>query len=199
MSARHSSYSDRIEPKPRPHSPDGLPASTSLAFCRKVLVPRDMLETDRKMTIIAIHITCTVRFFALPVAESCKPQIFAFLIKKNKCHARVQPTAVTATSEEPLTQGMKQDITVRSTDEGRYACHTYHTLVLGRVGQIYTRYFEYLGCNIIHPRAFTYVPGTAVDKALVVRTSLRYTSLFSYSLRIGNISESALMFTDCCI
>ena len=46
----HASYSARIELKPRPTCPDGLPVSAYLAFCRKVLVRRDMFERRRKFS-----------------------------------------------------------------------------------------------------------------------------------------------------
>ena len=48
MSACHTSYSVRMELKPRGTCPDGLPVSTYLAFCRNVLVRRDMFERRRK-------------------------------------------------------------------------------------------------------------------------------------------------------
>ena len=46
--ARHASYSSRIELKPRPQVPDGLPVSTYLAFWLKVLVRRDTIQNRRK-------------------------------------------------------------------------------------------------------------------------------------------------------
>ena len=47
LSACHASYSARIELKPRPTCPDGLPVSAYLAFRRKVLMQRDMFERRR--------------------------------------------------------------------------------------------------------------------------------------------------------
>ena len=47
MSACHASDSARIELKPRPTCPDGLPVSAYLAIRRKVLVRRDMFERRR--------------------------------------------------------------------------------------------------------------------------------------------------------
>ena len=46
-SARQASYSARIELKPRPQVPDGLPASTYLAFWLKVLVRTDTIQNRR--------------------------------------------------------------------------------------------------------------------------------------------------------
>ena len=51
LSARHASYSARIELKPRRQVVDGLPVSTDLAFWLKVLV-----VTDENFTTIRIHI-----------------------------------------------------------------------------------------------------------------------------------------------
>ena len=48
LSACNASYSARIKPNPQPTCPDGLPVSAYLAFRRKVLVRRDMLEKRRK-------------------------------------------------------------------------------------------------------------------------------------------------------
>ena len=48
LRARHASYSARIELKPRPQVPDGLPMSTYLAFWLKVVVRRDNFENRRK-------------------------------------------------------------------------------------------------------------------------------------------------------
>ena len=45
--ARHASDSARIELKPRPTCPDGLPVSAYLALCRKVLVRTDIFERRR--------------------------------------------------------------------------------------------------------------------------------------------------------
>ena len=44
----HALQSARIAPRPRPKCPDGLPVSTSLAFCLKVLERRDMFQSRRK-------------------------------------------------------------------------------------------------------------------------------------------------------
>ena len=44
LSACHASCSARMELKPRPTCPDGLPVSAYLALCRKMLVRRDMFE-----------------------------------------------------------------------------------------------------------------------------------------------------------
>ena len=49
LSACHASYSARMELKFRPTCPDGLPVSAYSAFCRKVLVRRDMFERRRKI------------------------------------------------------------------------------------------------------------------------------------------------------
>ena len=48
-SACHASYSARMEFKPRPTCPDGLPVKAYLAFCRKVLARRDMFERRQKI------------------------------------------------------------------------------------------------------------------------------------------------------
>ena len=48
LSACHASYSARMELKPRPTCPDGLPVSAYIAFCRKVLARRDTFERRRK-------------------------------------------------------------------------------------------------------------------------------------------------------
>ena len=48
LRARHASYSARIELKPQPQVPDGLPVSTRIAFWLKVLVRRDKFENRRK-------------------------------------------------------------------------------------------------------------------------------------------------------
>ena len=47
LSACRASYRGRIELKPRPTCPDGLPVSAYLSFCRKVLVRRDTFERRR--------------------------------------------------------------------------------------------------------------------------------------------------------
>ena len=49
LSACHASCSARMELKPRPTCPDGLPVSAYLAFCRKVLARRDIFERGRKI------------------------------------------------------------------------------------------------------------------------------------------------------
>ena len=49
LRARHASYSARIELKPRPQFPDGVPVSTYIAFWLKVLVRRDIIQTRRKI------------------------------------------------------------------------------------------------------------------------------------------------------
>ena len=48
LSACHALRSARIAPRPRPQRPDGLPVSTFLAFCQKVLARVDMFENKRK-------------------------------------------------------------------------------------------------------------------------------------------------------
>ena len=56
MRARHASYGARIELKPRPQVPDGLPVSMYLAFWLKVLVQRDKIENrQKKITNMRIH------------------------------------------------------------------------------------------------------------------------------------------------
>ena len=67
-SACHALQSARIAPRPRPTYPDGLPVSTSVACCLKVLIRRDMLENGRKLTNITIHIhePCLVLFYRKP-------------------------------------------------------------------------------------------------------------------------------------
>ena len=47
LRARHASYSARIERKPRPQVPDGVPVSTYLAFWLKVFVRRDTSQNRR--------------------------------------------------------------------------------------------------------------------------------------------------------
>ena len=52
----HALQSARIAPRPRPQSPDGNPVSTSIGFCGKVLVRRDVRKQTKKITIITIHV-----------------------------------------------------------------------------------------------------------------------------------------------
>ena len=56
LSACHASSSARMELKPRPSCPDGLPVSAYSAFCRKVLVRRDVFERRRKISQLYIYI-----------------------------------------------------------------------------------------------------------------------------------------------
>ena len=57
LRARHASFSARIELKPRPQVPDGLPVSTSflIVFWLKVLVRRHKFQNRRNITNIRIH------------------------------------------------------------------------------------------------------------------------------------------------
>ena len=68
LSACHASYSARMELKPPPTCPDGLPVSAYVTFCRKVLVQRDMLEEDEKITIVHIY-KVPLREVAMGVAQ----------------------------------------------------------------------------------------------------------------------------------
>ena len=54
LRARHASYIARIELKPRPQVPDGLPVSRYSAFWLKVRVRRDMIH-NRRFTNTRIH------------------------------------------------------------------------------------------------------------------------------------------------
>ena len=55
MIARHASYSARIELKPPPQVPDGLPASKYSAAWLKVLVRRYVIRSRHEFTNIRIH------------------------------------------------------------------------------------------------------------------------------------------------
>ena len=54
--ARHASDSARIELKPRPQVPDGLPVSTNLAFCLKARVRRYTILNRRKIDKYTLHV-----------------------------------------------------------------------------------------------------------------------------------------------
>ena len=63
LSARHASYSARIELKPRPQVQDGLPVCQTylpgtVAFWKKVRIRRDTIENRRKITNCTYTYTC---------------------------------------------------------------------------------------------------------------------------------------------
>ena len=58
LRAHHASCSARIELKPRPQVPDGLPVSKYIAFRLKVLVRRDTIQNTRKFHKYTYTYTC---------------------------------------------------------------------------------------------------------------------------------------------
>ena len=69
LSAYHALQSARIVPRPRPKCPDGLPVSTSLAFCLEYSYEEICSKTDEKMTNITIIHKVPLREVARGVAQ----------------------------------------------------------------------------------------------------------------------------------
>ena len=122
LSARHASYSARIDLKPRPQVPAGIPVSTYYAFRLKVRVQRCTIENRRKIHNTRIHMIVAVAAAAAAVRMTS--------IRSSKAAAILQATqyrtlkATTSTAFQKLDRILVGSGPSRSgAGRGAYARH----------------------------------------------------------------------------